>query len=71
MLDIGRGYDGWVDGGEGMVPERRQEHVPYLYLLSYLAMQCINNMNRVTKCSSHCGSFCCVNGVSICEETVG
>ena len=20
------------DGGEGMVPERRQEHVPYLYL---------------------------------------
>ena len=35
---------GW--GGEGMVPERRQEHV---YSLSYLAMQCINNMNRVTK----------------------
>ena len=25
---------GW-DGGEGMVPERRQEHVPYLYSLSY------------------------------------
>ena len=37
-------------GGEGMVPERRQEHVPYLYSLSYLATQCINNMNRVTKC---------------------
>ena len=45
MLDIGRGYDVWV-GGEGMVPERRQEHV---YSLSCLAMQCINNMNRVTK----------------------
>ena len=33
-------------GGEGMVPERRQEHVPYLYSLSYLS----NNVNRVTKC---------------------
>ena len=40
---------GW-GGGEGMVPERRQEHVPYLYSLSYLAMQYINNVNRVTKC---------------------
>ena len=40
---------GW-GGGEGMVPKRRQEHVPYLYSLSYLATQCINNMNRVTKC---------------------
>ena len=40
---------GW-GGGEGMVHERRQEHVPYLYSLSYLATQCINNMNRVTKC---------------------
>ena len=40
---------GW-GGGEGMVPERRQEHVPYLHSLSYLATQCINNMNRVTKC---------------------
>ena len=50
MLDIGRGYDGWVGWGEGMVPEIRQEHVPYLYSLSYLATQCINNMNRVTKC---------------------
>ena len=40
---------GW-GGGEGMVPERRQEHVPFLYSLSYLATQCINNMNRVTKC---------------------
>ena len=50
MLDIGRGYDGWVGWGEGMVPKRRQEHVPYLYSLSYLAMQCINNMNRVKKC---------------------
>ena len=39
---------GW-DGGEGMVPERRQEHVPYLYSLSYLATQYINNVNRVTK----------------------
>ena len=37
-------------GGEGMVPERRQEHVTYLYSLSDLATQCINNMNRVTKC---------------------
>ena len=27
---------GW-DGGEGMVPERRQEHVPYLYF--YLTLQ--------------------------------
>ena len=40
---------GW-GGGEGMVPERRQEHVPYLYSLSYLATHCISNMNRVTKC---------------------
>ena len=40
---------GW-GGGEGMVHERRQEHVPYLYSLSYLAKQCINNMNRVIKC---------------------
>ena len=40
---------GW-GGGEGMVPEIRQEHVPYLYSLSYLATQCIKNMNRVTKC---------------------
>ena len=40
---------GW-GGVEGMVPERRQEHVPYLYSLSYLATQCINNVNRVTKC---------------------
>ena len=40
---------GW-GGAEGMVPERRQEHVPYLYSLFYLAMQCINNVNRVTKC---------------------
>ena len=51
MFDIGGGYDGWVGwgGGEGMVPERRQEHVPFLYSLSYLAMQCINNVKRVTK----------------------
>ena len=49
MLDIGREYDGWVGWGEGMVPERRLEHVPYLYSLSYLATQCINNVNRVTK----------------------
>ena len=40
---------GW-DGGEGMVPERRQEHMSYLYSLSYLATQYINNVNRVTKC---------------------
>ena len=40
---------GW-GGGEGMVPERRQKHVPYLYSLSYLAMQYINNVNRVIKC---------------------
>ena len=58
---------GW-DGGEGMVPERRQEHVPYLYSLSYLAKQYINNVNRVTKCMF---TFCCVNGVSKCKETVG
>ena len=30
MLDIGKGYDGCVGGGEGMVPEKRQEHLPYL-----------------------------------------
>ena len=44
----------WLGGvlGEGMVPERRQEHVPYLYSLTYLATKCacINNVNRVTKC---------------------
>ena len=32
-----------------MVPKRRQEHVPYLYSVSYLATQCINKMNRVAK----------------------
>ena len=36
--------------GEDMVPEIRHEHVPYLYPLSYMATQCINNMSRVTKC---------------------
>ena len=40
---------GWCRG-ESMVPERRQEHVPYLYSLSYLATQRINNMNMVIKC---------------------
>ena len=40
---------GW-GGGEIMVPERRQEHVPYLCSLSFLATQYIINMNRVTKC---------------------
>ena len=40
---------GW-GGGEDMVPERRQDHVPYLYSLSYPATQCINNMNTVKKC---------------------
>ena len=59
---------GW---GKGMVPERRQEHVPYLYSLSNLARQCINNMNRVTKCRFTLRRIFCVNGVSICEETVG
>ena len=43
---------GW-GGDEGMVPERRQEHEPYLYSLSYLATQCINNMNRVAKMQVH------------------
>ena len=61
----------WWDGGESMVPERRQEHVPYLYSLSYLATQYINNVNRVTKCRFHGGASCCVNGVSKCKETVG
>ena len=50
MLDIGRDMMAGWGGGEGMVPEIRQEHVPYLYSLSYMATQCINNMNRVTKC---------------------
>ena len=49
LIEEGDMMAGW-GGGEGMVPERRQEHVPYLYSLSYLATQCINNMNRVTKC---------------------
>ena len=53
MLDIGRGYDGWVGWGEGMVPERRQEHVPYLYSLSYLATQCINNVKKGYKKQVH------------------
>ena len=30
---------GW-DGGEGMVPERRQEHVPYLYLIREVFSWC-------------------------------
>ena len=33
MLDIGRGYGGWMGWGRGHGPERRQEHVPYLYSL--------------------------------------
>ena len=53
---------GW---GEGMVPERRQEHVPYLYSLSYLATQCINKMNRVTKCRFTLRRIFCVNGVCV------
>ena len=61
---------GW-DGGEGMVPERRQEHVPYLYTLPYLATQYINNVNRVTKCRFTLRRTCCVNGVSKYKETVG
>ena len=61
----------WWGWGEGMVPERRQEHVPYLYSLSYLATQCINNMKRVTKCRFTLRCIFCVNGVSKCEETVG
>ena len=64
MLDIGRGYDGWVGWGEGMVPERRLEHVPYLYLLSYLATQCINNVNRVTKCRFT------LRGILLCKRSV-
>ena len=36
---------GW-GRGEGMVPERRHEHVPYLYSLSYLATQYINNKQQ-------------------------
>ena len=58
-------------GGDGMVPERRQEHEPYLYSLSNLATQCINNMNSVTKCRFTLRRICCVNGVSKCKETVG
>ena len=42
MLDIGRGYDVWVGGGggEGMVSERRQEHVSMSIYTHYLAWQC-------------------------------
>ena len=36
LISEGDMMAGW-DGGEGMVPERRQEHMPYLYSLSYLA----------------------------------
>ena len=61
---------GW-GGGEGMVPERRQEHEPYLYSLSYLATLCINNVNRVTKSRfTFRRIFFCVKEVSKCEETV-
>ena len=60
---------GW-GGGEGMVPERIQEHLQYLYSLSYLATHYINNMNRVTKCRFTLRRIFCVNGVSKCEETV-
>ena len=45
--------------------------MPYLYSLSYMATQCINNMNRLQNAGSHGGAFCCVNGVSKYEETVG
>ena len=50
MLDMGRDMMAGWGGGKGMVHERRQEHVPYLYSLSCLATQCINKMNKVTKC---------------------
>ena len=43
---------GW-GGGEGMVHSRRQEHVPYLYSLSYLATQCINNFEQGYKMQVH------------------
>ena len=33
-------------GGEGMVPEKKAR----TFAISILATQCINNMNRVTKC---------------------
>ena len=42
---------GW-GGVEGMVPERRQEHVPYLYSLSYLASCCVK---EVSKCKETVG----------------
>ena len=41
-----------LGGGEDMVPERRQEHVPYLYSLSYLALQRIN-MAGLQNAGSH------------------
>ena len=53
-----------------MVPERRQEQVPYLYSLSYLATQCINNVNRVTKSRFTLRRIFCVKEVLKCEETV-
>ena len=49
LIEEGDMMAGWCRG-ESMVPERRQAHEPYLYSLSYLATQCINNMNWVTKC---------------------
>ena len=53
MLDIeGDTMAGW-GGGEGMVPERREEHEPYLYSLSYMATQCINNMTGLQNAGSH------------------
>ena len=40
--------------------------MPYLYSLSYMATQCINNMNRVTKCRfTLLGILLCKWGIKI------
>ena len=54
-----------------MVPERRQEHVPYLYSLSYLAMQYINNINGFTKCRFTLRRILLCKKVSKYKDTVG
>ena len=46
MLDIGKGYDGFVGWGRGYGPWKKAR----TFAISILATQCINNMNRVTKC---------------------
>ena len=50
MLDIGRGYDGWVGWGWGYGPWKKARTCAILILIILPGNAVINNVNRVTKC---------------------